>query len=98
MNQKILNLVKRGLDKQVPALGLGVFRIFFGLVIFQEIIFLYYFHNLIFDPIPFIDTASPIINFLLILWGIDVLFIIVGHRTRFAVVVNYFFWVIFTIF
>lgn len=98
MYQKILGRVKMGLNKQVPALGLGVFRLFLGLVIFQEVVFLYYFRHLIFDPIPFLDVASPSIHFFLILWGLNALFITVGYHTRFAAVVNYFFWVIFTTF
>lgn len=98
MYHKILSLVKRGLGKQVSAIGLGIFRIFFGLVIFQEIVFLYYFRSLIFDPTPIIDTASPTIHLFLILWSIDALFLVVGYGTRLAAVVNYFFWVIFTTF
>ncbi|QBQ56082.1 DCC1-like thiol-disulfide oxidoreductase family protein [Nitrosococcus wardiae] len=98
MYRKILSFVKIGLNKQVPALGLGVFRIFLGLIIFQEVVFLYYFRHLIFDPIPFLDVASPSIHFFLILWGSNALFLTVGYHTRFAAVVNYFFWVIFTTF
>ncbi|ABA58596.1 conserved hypothetical protein [Nitrosococcus oceani ATCC 19707] len=98
MYQKVFSLVKIGLEKQVPALGLGVFRIFLGLVILQEIVFLYYFRHLIFDTIPFIDVASPSIYFFLILWGINTLFLTTGYHTRLAAIVNYFFWVIFTAF
>jgi len=98
MYEKMLSLIRRGLEKQVPATGLGIFRIFFGLVILQEVIFLYYFRHLIFDSIPFIDIASPAIHFFLILWGINSLFLTLGNHTRLAAVVNYFFWVIFTTF
>lgn len=98
MYQKILGFVAAGLDKQVPALGLGVFRIFLSLVIFQETVFLYYFRHLIFDSVPFVDIASPSIHFFLMLWSINALFLVVGYHTRFAAVVNYFFWVIFTTF
>lgn len=98
MQQKFLDLIRKGLEKQVPAVGLGVFRIFFSLVILQEVVFLYYFRHLIFDYVPFIDIASPTIYFFLTLWGINTLFLMAGRHTRFAAVVNYFFWVIFTVF
>ncbi|CAB1275374.1 DCC1-like thiol-disulfide oxidoreductase family protein [Candidatus Nitrosacidococcus tergens] len=96
--QKLRSAIYQGLQKQVPVTGLAVFRIFFGLVIFQEIIFLYYFRSLIFDPTPNVEIASPTIHLFLLFWGIAALFLILGYRTRFAAGVNYFFWVIFTIF
>ncbi|MBN2254632.1 MAG: thiol-disulfide oxidoreductase, partial [Deltaproteobacteria bacterium] len=95
MYRKLVNLVHRGLERQVPATGLGVFRIFFGLVILQEIIFLLYFRHLIFDPTPFIDQDYPLIPFFLLLWGAAAFCLTVGYRTRFAAVANYLLWVIF---
>lgn len=98
MKQSFFTLIKKGLDKQVPAVGLGVFRIFFSLVILQEVVFLYYFRHLIFDYTPFIDTASPKVYFFLILWGVNSLFLALGRCTRFAAVINYLFWIVFTTF
>lgn len=83
------------LNKQVPATGIGLFRIFYGLITLQEIVFLYYFNHLIFDPIPFIDVEFPTIPLFLCLWGIIASFIIVGYRYQFAVVSNYIFWIVF---
>ncbi|CAH9017958.1 DCC1-like thiol-disulfide oxidoreductase family protein [Candidatus Nitrosacidococcus sp. I8] len=96
--QKLRSAIFQGLQKQVPITGLAVFRIFLGLVIFQEVAFLYYFRSLIFDPTPNVEIASPTIHLFLLLWGFAALFLILGYRTRFAAGVNYFFWVIFTIF
>jgi predicted DCC family thiol-disulfide oxidoreductase YuxK/uncharacterized membrane protein YphA (DoxX/SURF4 family) len=96
--RKILGFVNRGLEKQVPATGLGIFRICFGLVIVQEIAFLYYFRHLIFDPLPFIDQASPVVLSSLFLWGLAACCLVAGYRTRLAAVVNYLFWVIFVFF
>ncbi len=93
--QPALKLVNKGLEKRVAATGLGVFRICFGLVAFQEIIFLYYFRHLIFDPVPFIEQASPLLNLLLVLWGLSACCLTLGYRTRLAAVVNYLFWVTF---
>jgi predicted DCC family thiol-disulfide oxidoreductase YuxK len=81
--------------QRVPATGIGVFRIFYGLVCLQEIIFLFYFNHLIFDPIPYIDVEFPTITFFLSLWGIIASFIVVGYRYQFAVTCNYIFWIIF---
>ena len=83
------------LAKKVPATGIGLFRLFYGLVTLQEIIFLYYFNHLIFDPIPFIDVEFPTIPFFLCLWGIIAGFIVIGYRYQFAVICNYIFWIVF---
>ena len=82
-------------SKQVPATGIGLFRLFYGLVTLQEIFFLLYFNHLIFDPIPYIDVEFPMIPFFLCLWGIIAGFIIVGYRCQFAVISNYIFWIVF---
>ncbi|MDP2901975.1 MAG: DCC1-like thiol-disulfide oxidoreductase family protein [Methylovulum sp.] len=80
---------------KVPATGIGFFRILYGLITLQEIIFLYYFNHLIFDPIPYIDVEFPTITFFLGLWGIIASFIVLGFRYQFAVTCNYIFWIIF---
>jgi predicted DCC family thiol-disulfide oxidoreductase YuxK len=82
-------------SKQVPAVGIGLFRMLYGLVTFQEIIFLLYFNHLIFDPIPFIDVEFPMVGFFLCLWGIIAGFVIVGYRYKFAIISNYIFWIAF---
>ncbi len=82
-------------SKQVPATGIGLFRLLYGLVALQEIFFLLYFNHLIFDPIPYIDVEFPMIPFFLCLWGIIASFIIIGYRYQFAVISNYIFWIIF---
>ncbi|WP_394752108.1 DCC1-like thiol-disulfide oxidoreductase family protein [Crenothrix sp.] len=81
--------------KQAPATGIGLFRIFYGLVALQEIIFIFYFNHLIFDPIPYIDVEFPTLTFFLCLWGIVIGFIIIGYRYQFAVACNYIFWLVF---
>jgi len=83
------------LTKNVPVTGIGLFRIAYGLVTLQEIVFLYYFSHLIFDPIPYIDVEFPTISLFLGLWGITTCFLIVGFRYQFAVICNYIFWIVF---
>lgn len=95
MYQFILCKVSSLLNKKVPATGIGLFRILYGLITLQEIIFLYYFNHLIFDPIPYIDVEFPTITLFLCLWGIVAAFIATGYRYRFAVFANYIFWLVF---
>ncbi|MCK9637258.1 MAG: DCC1-like thiol-disulfide oxidoreductase family protein [Methylobacter tundripaludum] len=82
-------------SKQAPATGIGLFRIFYGLITLQEIIFLLYFNHLIFDPVPYIDVEFPMIPFFLCLWGVIAAFIVAGYRYRFAITCNYIIWIIF---
>lgn len=89
--QKILTL----LTVKVPATGIGLLRILYGLVTLQEIIFLIYFNHLIFDPIPYIDVEFPGIPLFLGLWGLTALCLTVGYRYQLAVSANYIFWLVF---
>jgi predicted DCC family thiol-disulfide oxidoreductase YuxK len=95
MIHTLRSLVAEGLEKRVPATGLGAFRILFGLVALQEIIFLLYFRHLVFDPVPFIDMASPVVDLFLVLWAIVAICVTLGYRTRFAAVANYLLWIVF---
>ncbi|BBL72554.1 DCC1-like thiol-disulfide oxidoreductase family protein [Methylogaea oryzae] len=98
MHQALKNLVRWGLAKQVPATGLGLFRILFGLVALQEILFVFYFRHLIFDPLPYVDQASPVLHLLLLAWAAAALALTLGYRTRLAAAVGYAFWVLFPAF
>lgn len=91
ISAKILEL----LAKQAPATGIGLFRIFYGLITLQEIIFLLYFNHLIFDPIPYSDVEFPMIPFFLCFWGVIAAFIVAGYRYQFAVICNYIIWIVF---
>jgi predicted DCC family thiol-disulfide oxidoreductase YuxK len=91
ITSKILSLH----SQQTTVAGIGLFRLFYGLVTFQEIIFLLYFNHLIFDPIPYIDVEFPMIPFFLYIWVVIACFIVIGYRYQFAVICNYIFWIIF---
>lgn len=80
---------------QVPATGIGLFRILFGLVTLQEICFLLYFNHLIFDPIPYLDVEFPMIPFFLGLWAINAFLVTLGFHSQKAIIINYIFWIIF---
>jgi predicted DCC family thiol-disulfide oxidoreductase YuxK len=91
----VRSYIRSGLETQAPATGLGIFRILFGLVVLQEIVFLIYFRHFIYDPIPFLDQASPVVHLFLGFWAIAAGCIILGYHTRFAAIANYLLWVTF---
>jgi predicted DCC family thiol-disulfide oxidoreductase YuxK len=95
MYQFVYNKVFSILQQQVPATGIGLFRVLYGLVTLQEIVFLYYFNHLIFDPIPYIDVEIPDIPLFLCLWGLLACCVTVGYRYQFALTANYLFWIVF---
>lgn len=80
---------------KVPATGIGLFRLLFGLVTLQEVFFLLYFNHLIFDPIPYLDVEFPMIPFFLCLWAIIASFVTVGYRCQQSIIINYIFWILF---
>ena len=82
-------------NKKVPATGVGLFRILFGLVTLQEICFLLYFNHLIFDPIPYLDIEFPMIPFFLCLWAVTAVFLTIGYRCQQTIIANYIFWIVF---
>jgi len=95
MYSRLSNKFNALLNKQVPATGLGLFRLFYGLVTLQEIFFLLYFNHLIFDPIPYLDVEFPMIPIFLGLWAIVASCVALGYRYQTAVLCNYLLWILF---
>lgn len=95
MLSRLSRLLARYHQRTAPAFIVGIFRLLYGMVALQEIFFLFYFHHLIFDPIPYIDVEFPMIPLFLCLWGIVASFVILGYRTQFSVIANYIFWIVF---
>ena len=83
------------LNKQVPATGLGLFRIGYGLIALQEICFLLYFNHLIFDPIPYLDVEFPMIPVFLGFWAIVAICVTLGYRYQTTMLLNYALWILF---
>ncbi len=81
--------------KNAPATGVGLFRMLFGLVTLQEVLFLIFFNHLIFDPIPFLDVEFPMISFFLWLWALVAFALVIGYRCQQASIANYLFWLVF---
>lgn len=82
-------------QRQAPAFIIGIFRVLYGIVAFQEVLFLLYFNHLIFDPVPYIDVEFPMIPLFLCLWAVVASWLIVGYRSQFSIIANYLFWIVF---
>ncbi len=98
MSRWLQTLVERGLNRSVSATGLAVFRILFGLVVLHEILFLLVFRHLIFDTLPYLDRASPVLHYFLVIWAGVATCLTLGYRTRWMSLWNYLFWVIFVVY
>ena len=90
--------ISRLYHTKAPSTGVGIFRILYGLVTLQEILFLSYFSHFIFDPIPYLDIEFPLIPLFLYLWAIIAFFITIGYRCQQSIIANYALWVIFVSF
>ncbi len=95
MYKFLFNSFLEAYKQQIPATGAGLFRLFFGLITFQETLFLLYFNHLIFDPIPYLDVEFPMIYFFTCLWALVALSVAVGYRCQQSLLANYIFWIVF---
>ena len=76
-------------NKYIDSTGLGVFRILYSIVLLGEVIHLFYFRNLVYDRIPFIEQAEVNFTVLIGIWIVAICFIILGLCTRIASIINY---------
>ncbi|CAN5633016.1 hypothetical protein BH11BAC1_BH11BAC1_21710 [soil metagenome] len=95
MLKKIYKQIATSYFKKIDGFGLAVFRIFYSLVFLMEVVQLYYFRHLVFDPVPFLKPSELDFGPVLIIWMVCILFITVGIFTRTAVIINYLFTVLF---
>lgn len=95
MYQLLYSKISSLYDVKVPSAGVGLFRLFYGLVTLQEIFFLLYFNHLIFDPIPYLDVEFPMITFFLCLWVVVASCLTIGYRCQLSIIANYIFWIVF---
>ncbi len=73
------------------SLGLGLFRIVYGLVLLGEVLQLIYFQPLVFGELPFLPAPEVSFCYALWAWAAAIVCMILGLRTRAACVVNYVF-------
>lgn len=95
MSHLFASKINKLFHQQAPATGVGLFRLLFGLITLQEILFLIYFNHLIFDPIPFMDVEFPMITFFLWLWAAIAFCLTIGYRCQTSSIANYVFWLVF---
>jgi len=95
MYKTLVLKINRLYSAKVPATGIGLFRLLFGLVTLQEVFFLLYFNHLIFDPIPYLDVEFPMIPFFLWLWAAVACCLVIGYRCQASSIANYLFWLVF---
>lgn len=76
-------------NKQISSKGLGIFRIFFFLNLLLEVIRIFRYRHLYFDPIPFVEESILSKEFIWYVWFAVLVSIIIGFKTRFAAIVNY---------
>lgn len=82
-------------DKKVDSIGLALFRIAYFMVLFFELIQMYYFKNLIFDRIPFVQVNEINLGIPLFVWIVCCFFLVIGLFTRAMVLLNYAFTLVF---
>ena len=83
--------IKEGYFKKIDAFGLGFFRISFFTVLLFEVFDLLKFNHLIYDKVPFIEAYEINFSLILTLWMVCIFFVIIGLKTRTALILNYFF-------
>ncbi|MFD0962624.1 hypothetical protein [Pseudofulvibacter geojedonensis] len=82
-------------EKKISATGLGVFRAIYFLNFFFEVKYIYNNRQLFFDTVPFIKPFELDFTYPLIIWLSILIFIVIGYHTRFLVIINYLFSLIF---
>lgn len=87
--KNIITFLNNSFDKQIDGTGLAIFRMAYSVVLLCEIMQMYYFKELIFDKIPFIDSAEINFGIPIGIWFISVVFILFGAFTKTAAFVNY---------
>lgn len=88
---RYFNYINTLYNYEVSGLPLAIFRIFYGLVLFGEILQIFYFRHLIFDPIPYSDIATFSVTPFFVIWLAAIGLIIFGLFTKTATLINYLF-------
>jgi predicted DCC family thiol-disulfide oxidoreductase YuxK len=87
--KRIAKFLKNSFDKSIDGTGLAVFRMAYSFVLLCEITQMFYFKELIFDKIPFIDKAEINFGIPIAIWFFSVFLLLFGLFTRFATIINY---------
>jgi len=87
--KKISKFLENSFNKTISGKGLAVFRITYSLVLLCEIAQMFYFKELIFDKIPFVNPAEINFGIPIAIWFFAVLLLMFGLFTRFSTLINY---------
>ena len=90
-----MNLIRKLYDKKISSKGLGVFRIFFSLVLLLEVIRIYRFRELYYDPIPFIEPSALSAEIPFFIWMLALVMLSMGAFSRLMALINYLFVVVY---
>src|SRR5688572_24892973 len=82
-------LIKRVYNTDIDGAGLAWFRILYCITLLCEISQIFYFRRLIYDKVPYLDSAEIDLSVSLIVWMVAVLFLTFGLYTRYAAILNY---------
>lgn len=90
-----MNWFNKLYEKNISATGLAVFRIAFFTNFFFDVFLIFNKRQLFFDPVPFLKPFELDFTIPLLIWMIVVLGLIIGLYTRFLLILNYFFVLVF---
>lgn len=91
----MFRLIQRLYDKKIDASGLAFFRVAYFLVLFGELAQLFYFKELVFDVIPFVQPYELDFTWAFYAWFVVIFLLIIGLFTRTAAIANYLFTLVF---
>ncbi|WP_378183127.1 hypothetical protein [Aquimarina sp. SS2-1] len=91
----MLRLLYQFLFKKISPIGLGIFRIGYGINFLLEILNIFNYRQLYFDKIPYLDVNFPDTTLLFLLWMVIISFLVVGYYTRISAILNYVFTIVF---
>lgn len=89
--KKYFKIIKENCLKKIDATGLSVFRMFFVVILFFEILQQYKFNEILYNDNPFIYVMDFSMSHLFFCWMFVLFFLFIGLFTRFAAILNYVF-------
>ncbi|MEM7186429.1 MAG: HTTM domain-containing protein [Bacteroidota bacterium] len=85
----MLRSISRLYRKEISSRGMGVFRILYAINLFFEVLRIYRFRELYFDPIPFVEPNTGHQSLFLVLWLIVLALLALGAFSRLMSIANY---------
>ncbi|MDT8347470.1 MAG: HTTM domain-containing protein, partial [Flavobacteriaceae bacterium] len=79
------------IQTKINPVGLAIFRICYATIFFLEVLQIFKYKELYFDPLPFINKSQIDYTYPLLAWMLVLFGIIIGYRTKWLVIANYVF-------